>query len=152
MLGPAIPIEAWWVRTFRAYTTAINVGDFVMVDTGNTYKVVPLSATASNAVFCGISLTKILATEQNGSPVQVLMKGLIKCPLTAAAYTIGNGLKAVIVSSKVSALVADGDVDTIAWFAGDDAGSSNISTGVVLIDIPLLCSGSADDLFHVVSA
>mgnify|MGYP001285115420 CR=1 FL=1 len=122
-------IEEWDRRVFRAWTTAIQVGDYLYIDAAHDYKVVPMSAATQDATFVGISETEIKATEQDGDPVIVMTRGLIKAKVSSAVYHFGAGLLWV----NASTLADDAAANTIAWVYDDSTATRTEIT--VLIDI-----------------
>ena len=134
-------------RAFRAYTTAIQVGDMLCIDTAHDYKVVPMAAATDDALFCGISQTEIKATEQDGDPVVVLIDGLIQIALVSAIYLFGAGVKWY----DASTLTADGNANTIGWIFDDNYATR--TSGLVRINVLMLsgCPTSAK-LFDSASA
>jgi len=133
------PIRIDEVVTFRCYTTAIVLGD-MLYNLGNSYdyKVAPMSAAAHDATFVGIALGSAEATVNNGDPMPVMTRGLIRIGATSAQYLFGAGLK----WASVSTLVADGDAETIAWCYDDDI--STRTSIIALIDVSKLAGKQFD--------
>lgn len=109
-------------------TTLLEVGDFLSNETG----VVLMDLVTENATFIGISGGKTNTLMTAADYIPVYLKCIIEVDATSATYAVGAGLK---YTSK-NALVADSNVDTIAWcWDYDTATRTRIKA---LIDVPLL--------------
>lgn len=139
-----IKYDPFYVVTFKATTSAIDVGEMVQYSSGY---IIPVAAVTDDATFVGISLGEALATVDSGKEIAVAMRCVCEATLTSATYVFGAGLK----WASATSLVADADANTIAWFYDSLLSGGTLTLGKVLFDVPKL-GENANKQFDTVSA
>jgi len=106
--------------------TVIPAGTFVSYESGYG---VDLDAQADDATFLGVAEGQTKAGETDD--ISVFTEGVFQCPVTSAAYTIGQALH----FNATSGALEDATANSIAW-AWEDTGGTSVSTLKVLVDAP----------------
>lgn len=120
-----------------ASTTLLQVGDLLRWEAAATATDAgcALFDTASEyAQFVGCSLgdtTVFMVSGAYGDHIPIVLKGIIKAPLSSANYNFGASLG--YSGTKNTFVAAGASYPHIAWYFGSDADS--ITSGLVLIDV-----------------
>lgn len=106
--------------------TVINAGMFVSYESGYG---VDLDAQADDATFLGVAEGQTKAGETDD--ISVITEGVFQCPVTSAAYTIGQALH----FNASTGSLEDATANSIAW-AWEDTGGISVTTLKILVDTP----------------
>ena len=128
-----------------ALATVIEVGNLLSYE---SRLVVLMDDEAEDATFLGVALAE--SDNSQSENVLVMTAGFIDATLVSATYAYGAGLK-YDNSADDGSLVADGNANTIAWIAGKEPGSSNVTNNLVWFNT-MPGGGVLDKLFDIVSA
>ena len=108
-----------------------------------------MNAVGEDVTFVGVALHA--SDNSQSEKILVMTAGIIKATLVSNTYLYGNALK-YDASANDGTLLLDSDGDTIAWIAGEEPGSSNVTEALVWFSTMPTLPGAADKLFEKVSA